>query len=457
MVYRLAVIGAGPKGAAIAAKAEAMRVAGIIDAPEITLFDTDGPGAAWSGNHGYTDGQQPLCTLAERDLGFPYDRFDLGAARSADVAAAMQALFSWQAFCVAEGLADTRYDLWVLKGRKPPSHADFARYLEFAIHRSRAHVVQERVIGIDHDGSSGEWLVKSTADGSTMQPPFRFDGVVMTGSGSPVAALPGAGSCPRVFDARDFWDRTLDVETFLRGDDDPAVIIIGAGGAGAAISHWFVRSHHECPITIVGFEPTLYARQSGFFEERLFTDLDAWDALPDHAKDDFLRHTTAGVVWDSVLREITRNNIQYRCCAAVSIAPRPGLLPGMAADYCLITQDAPDQLRNAIEAELRAAGVPVPVRTSPVPTPIDGTIFIDARGFNRLSFIDEMGLAKPLANQIRGQAPRWFEQRVDRSFALDLPTFPKGFHLPMLGSRRGPGATNLMALGWIADRVLSAY
>jgi hypothetical protein len=70
MPKTIAVVGAGPKAAAIATKAWALRSAGIKDV-DVIVFDPEGPGAAWDGRHGYTDGQQLLCTPPERDLGFP--------------------------------------------------------------------------------------------------------------------------------------------------------------------------------------------------------------------------------------------------------------------------------------------------------------------------------------------------------------------------------------------------
>jgi len=66
----IAVIGAGARGAAIAAKAYCLKQEG----KEIwaTVFERSEVGANLSGRHGYTDGIQRLSTPAERDLGFPY-------------------------------------------------------------------------------------------------------------------------------------------------------------------------------------------------------------------------------------------------------------------------------------------------------------------------------------------------------------------------------------------------
>ena len=67
----LAVVGAGPKGIAIAAKARAVAAAGL-DAPRVVLVERSAVAGNWSGRQGYTSGLLPLGTPAEKDVGFPY-------------------------------------------------------------------------------------------------------------------------------------------------------------------------------------------------------------------------------------------------------------------------------------------------------------------------------------------------------------------------------------------------
>jgi hypothetical protein len=69
----LVVIGAGPKGLAIAAKRAALSRAGR-DVPDLVLIDRAGVAANWSGASGYTDGRQLLSTPPEKDLGIPTHR-----------------------------------------------------------------------------------------------------------------------------------------------------------------------------------------------------------------------------------------------------------------------------------------------------------------------------------------------------------------------------------------------
>ena len=180
---RIAVIGAGPKAAAIAAKADILnrvQKTGL----EITIFEKNVIGANWSGKFGYTDGLARLCTPAERDLGFPYDAgvFD------PKIASSMYGEYSWGAYLLERGRSDARlgFNDWVNRGRKPSTHAEFAGYIRWAIQKSSARVHLGEVVGIDQD-TDGWTIRRLTAGGTRSEGPF--DGVVFTGPGTP--AKPG--------------------------------------------------------------------------------------------------------------------------------------------------------------------------------------------------------------------------------------------------------------------------
>jgi hypothetical protein len=107
----LAVVGAGPKGIAIAAKARALEAAGL-DAPRVVLIDRGPVAGNWSGAQGYTSGLLPLGTPAEKDVGFPYA--DSWGPATPAVTAAM-ADYSWQRHLTGRGAyADWAYDLVVV-------------------------------------------------------------------------------------------------------------------------------------------------------------------------------------------------------------------------------------------------------------------------------------------------------------------------------------------------------
>jgi len=462
---RLAIVGAGPKGAAIAAKAAALHAAKHHrPPPHIELYDPNAVGAAWRGAIGYTDGIQPLCTLAERDLGFPYDTATYGS----DVAQAMVADFSWQSFAI-DAAGPSRYRDWVVHGRHPPRHIDFADYLENAVSKAvrqgAASLIPQAVSSVDYDTASGMWRVGATsASGGRV---FNdYDGVVLTGSGPPHPALPGANG--RVFDARVFWDpaSVLPMQRLLASDPDPSLVVIGAGGSAAAIAYSFVRKGvTSLPITIIGREATLFARHDGPFEDRLFTDEIAWTALVPHVREAFLARTTAAVVWDYVLRNLVSDNITYECYSARGYRTVGPGAPG-EPDLLELELDAPpDPALAAARALLPSLGLPAFVSVGPPPPPIarrPASIFIDARGFDRWGFADEFFAASALhpffAAPGRAQilAAIGLDLSVQGTLAGGVP-FPGGLHVPGLGTIQGPASTNLMGLGWLADRVLSRY
>jgi len=283
-----------------------------------------------------------------------------------------------------------------------------------------------------------------------------FEGVVVTGSGEPLPMLSSANA--RVFDGKTFWTSLSAVGHLLRTDPDSSVAIIGAGGTGAAIAHWFIRTGITAvPITIVGREPTLYARHPGPFEDRLFTDEDAWSRLAGHVRDEFVRRLTSGVVWDYVLRNLVSDNIVYECYEAKRFVPRgPGLggLPAELAVELHHPQDPADvQRRNILQAVGQMLS---PARPAVPATSLNASVFIDARGFDRWWFVDRLLSSSALKSHfVEANRPSVLVD-VDRSLAVG-GNFPPGLHVPMLASRQGPAASNLMALGWMSDRILGAY
>jgi mycobactin lysine-N-oxygenase len=477
---RLAIIGAGPKGAAIAAKAAALQAAKHPKPPpDIVLYDPKGVGAAWRGSIGYTDGVQPLCTRAERDLGFPYDTQTYGP----KVAQAMHVDFSWQSFAITSA----GYHDWVVKGRNPPPHIDFANYLDYAVKKAvavgAASLIPETVSAVDFVNATGTWRIESK-DSSGATTSNDYDGVVITGSGRPHIGLRGANR--RVFNGLNFWQSIPEILRLLSivHPEDAEVAIIGAGGTGAAIAYWFVRNRFtSLPITIIGCDATLFARHDGPFEDRLFTDESLWQDLVPHVREAFLARTTAGVVWDYVLRNLVSDKIRYRSYEARefrNVGPGPG--GPREPDELILELDAPRDpvLKKAVQLlsslELLSLTPPLSLRVLPSPTvavatpppPIaaqPATVFIDARGFDRFGFVDDFFATSPLSAFFDAKDPNRRPQ-IESDIAKDLcvvgtladgASFPGGLHVPGLGAKEIPAATNLMGLGLLADRVLKRY
>jgi mycobactin lysine-N-oxygenase len=140
-VAKLAVVGAGPKGIAIAAKARALAVAGL-PAPRVVLIDRGEVAGNWNGRQGYTSGLLPLGTPPEKDVGYPYAA-SWGEA-SAGVVAAM-AEYSWQRHLIRQGV----YGDWIDRGRMRPTHREWSAYLREVAEVAQAEIVRGVVTGLE--------------------------------------------------------------------------------------------------------------------------------------------------------------------------------------------------------------------------------------------------------------------------------------------------------------------
>jgi mycobactin lysine-N-oxygenase len=181
----LAVIGAGPKGVAIAAKARALATAGL-GAPRVVLVDRGAVAGSWSGRQGYTNGLLPLGTPPEKDVGFPYA--DSWGKASRAVTAAM-ANYGWQRHLIGHGV----YADWVDRGRMRPTHRQWSAYLREVAEKAEAEIVVGEVVGLDVN--SEQWELTLDA-GETI----IADGVVFTGAGPPITVAGQPQQHARVFD-----------------------------------------------------------------------------------------------------------------------------------------------------------------------------------------------------------------------------------------------------------------
>jgi len=145
----LAVLGAGPKGIAIAAKARALEAAGL-GAPRVVLIDPGAVAGNWSGRQGYTNGLLPLGTPPEKDVGFPYA--DSWGPASPAVTAAM-ADYTWQRHLITRGA----YADWVDRGRTRPTHRQWSWYLREVAEKAQAEIIAADVVGLEADGE--RWQV----------------------------------------------------------------------------------------------------------------------------------------------------------------------------------------------------------------------------------------------------------------------------------------------------------
>jgi mycobactin lysine-N-oxygenase len=417
----IAVIGAGPKAAALAAKAYCLQQEGYEVA--VSVFERSEIGANWSGNHGYTDGVQRLCTPAERDLGFPY-----GTTFGTDVVELMQSRFSWNAFLVAQAKDSDRYSDWVNRGRRPPSHGDFKDYLRFAFEQALVDPALGRVTKIIEDAGTRTIRQIDAATKDIIHWP-GFHGVVFTGPG-PASKKPPQVKDPRVLSGVDFWSHLARVRKALDVIKDKPIVIVGGGGTAAAITAWFVREGvRSQPINLINSQAMLFTRTTNFFENSLFDDEETWFALHPTVRSEFTKRLNRGVVWETI-------------SSLLADAENLTLLPGTATD---IRHTAPPSPRALPELE-------VEYRNHKGTHPLPAGLVIDATGFDPWAF--EVLTPPDVRAELVEARRETLTNDMRDDLSLPLPGFPR-IHTPGLADAQGPGFGSLMVLGAMADKILS--
>jgi len=403
----LAVIGAGPKGIAIAAKARALAAVGL-DAPDVLLVDRSAVAGNWSGQQGYTSGLLPLGTPAEKDVGFPYA--DSWGAASSAVTAAM-AEFSWQRHLIKRGV----YSDWVDRGRMRPTHREWSAYLREVAERAEADIVTGEVVGLEVDDD--EWRVMVESGEA-----ISVDGVVLTGSGPPITVAGQPQRHPRVLDGRSYWLR----EHAMKKELAESVCVIGSGETAASIVISLLKkSHRRSTVDVLTSRGVLYSRGESYDENRFYSDPADWTRLAESHRREFLERTDRGVF--SVQAEAILNQSRgFRTLAGRAAAIEAG------ERQIIVTIEYGDE-RERVAYDLVVVAIGFDARWS------EALLGDEAR--------------RRLENALAG-AP--LERRI--GVDLSITDLSPPLHLPVLaGLAQGPGFPNLSCLGLLSDRILRRY
>jgi mycobactin lysine-N-oxygenase len=407
-VSTLAVVGAGPKGIAIAAKARALAAVGL-PAPRVVLVDRGEVAGNWSGRQGYTSGLLPLGTPPEKDVGYPYAP-SWGDA-SADVVAAM-AGYSWQRHLIRHGV----YGDWVDHGRMRPTHRQWSAYLREVADAAEAEIVRGVVAGLEvADGD--RWEVTLQAGD-----PIAADGVVITGAG-PVIAVPGQPhDHPRVLDGRSYW---LAARKFHH-ERAQNVCVVGSGETAASVVIDLVKHcHKSSAIDVLTARGVLYSRGESYDENRFYSDPGDWPRLAEAHRREFLERTDRGVF--SLQAEAALNQAR----GLRTLAGRAVEIEAREHDVIVTIAYGDERERVAYDAVVVAVG-------------------FDARWFEAI--LGDVAAAR--YRDALGGRELEREIEVDLSVSGLVPPL----HLPvMAGLAQGPGFPNLSCLGLLSDRILRRY
>ena len=403
----LAVVGAGPKGIAIAAKARALGAAGL-PAPRVVLIDRGPVAGNWTGWQGYTNGLLPLGTPPEKDVGYPYP--DSWGQASAAVTAAM-APYSWQRHLIMNGT----YADWVDRGRVSPTHRQWSAYLRDVAGRAAAEIVSAEVTGIEAAGEQWRLALGTGQD-------FVADGVVFTGSGPPIRVAGQPDEHPRVFDGRGYWL----AERAVGAQIARSVCVIGSGETAASVVISLLRkAHKRSTIDVLTSRGVLYSRGESHDENRFYSDPGDWPRLAEAHRREFLERTDRGV-FSAQAEAILNASRGFR-----SLAGRAERIDAGERQVIVTIEYGSERERVAYDLVVVAIG-------------------FEPRWFTGL--LGAEGRAR-LKAALGGDA---IERRIDLD--LSVAGLSPPLHLPLLaGLAQGPGFPNLSCLGLLSDRILRRY
>lgn len=410
----LAVIGAGAKAVAVAAKAAELRAMGV-DAPDVVAVERLGVGANWQAAGGWTDGQHRLGTGPEKDIGFPYQSA-LVARRNAELDQRMMR-HSWQSYLVSSG----QFAEWIDRGRPAPTHKRWSQYLTWVATNIGMQVRTGDVneIGLQYTDDATRWEL------GTREGVVHADALMITGPGQAERSLlPGN---PRVLSIAQFWHRAAQNELISA---DRVAVIGGGETAGTMLDELF--RHRVSTITVISPQVTLFTRGEGFFENSLYSDPIHWAGLTPAEKRDAMNRTDRGVfsvrVQDALLADDRIRHLRGRVAHAVARDERIRLT--------LQTERGGERLETVHGFDL----------------------VIDGSGANAMWFVPllrqdaldvlELGLGGPLT-------PDSIAESIGYDLSVD-DVDPKLFLPGLAGLTQGPGFPNLSCLGRLSDRVLGS-
>jgi mycobactin lysine-N-oxygenase len=410
MTQTLAIVGAGAKAVAVAAKAAELRGMGVA-VPDVVAVERTGVGANWQAVGGWTDGQHRLGTSPEKDVGFPY-RSSLVVRRNAELDERMTR-HSWQSYLISTG----QFAEWVDRGRPAPTHRRWSQYLRWVADNVGMSVVAGEVHRITLDGR--RWALHT--DDTTVS----ADAVMITGPGQAEhSILPGN---PQVLSIAQFWRQAAHHDLIAA----ERVAVIGGGETAASILNELFR-HRVSTITVISPQVTLFTRGEGFFENTLFSDPTHWPSLTLAERRDAMVRTDRGVfsarVQDALLADDRIRHLRGRVAHAVARDARIRLT--------LSTNRGAEALETVHGFDLVIDG-----------SGADGLWFVSLLGQDALDLL-ELGLGGPLTSDA-------LQEAIGHDLAVSGVT-PKLFLPGLSGLTQGPGFPNLSCLGLLSDRILGA-
>lgn len=419
MKKTIAIIGAGAKACAIAARLAVLKRQGIA-IPTVHVFEKHAVAANWSGDYDYTDGSQLLGTSPEKDVGFPYKSHENDGIFADAIQQGLNE-FSWVRYLQNIG----RYADWVDRQKPAPSHKLWSSYLQWVmdqaaevIHYHRAEVIAANIIG-------DRWCVHYQADGMYTQ---YVDSVVLSGPGKQNLdfSIPESN---HIISIDKFWHQLLKISQY---NCCQRIAVIGSGESAASCSLALSKMTQQgSTIDLITTYGLIHSRGEGYYENRLFSDPEAaqWAALSLSERQAFIARTDTGVFSPAAIRMLAENS-QINCVKGRVTAIEE-------IDGKLILQGVEMSNNQGYDKVILATG------------------FSQVRWLQSLCNNNTLDIlaAKLGIDELNDYN---LSLHIEKDFSL--ANIKQKLHIPMLaGLMQGPGFPNLSSLGAMSARLIDTY
>lgn len=418
----LGVVGAGPKGIAVAVKAKVLEEFGY-PVDRVILIEKNGVGANWSGDFGYTNGKMKLGTSPEKDVVFPLET-NLGNSHLNKQVRHRLLQFTWTSFLIQTH----QFSDWVDRGRPAPCHMLWSQYLHWVSEQLEPQVtmIKGEVVGIDLSNDSKRWELSLQNSEKQI---ISVDRLMLTGPGKTrldFTLHENIHDIQGLYDLESFWS-SLKSKKFL---PTGRVAIVGAGENAASTLLALSEFSPHLKIDVISPKGFISTRAENFYENQIYSqpERNQWRLLEISDRMDFIERTDLGVFSQHAMT-ILNEQSQHQ------------IIPGRVVEIHRDTKGA-----LAVHLEY---GKQQSTRT------YDQLII--ATGFDQVALLKAILSPKALSF-IEKATHSSFDSQSIRSLIqenLSVGNLTPTLYLPMLaGLMQGPGFGNLSCLGRLSDRIL---
>jgi mycobactin lysine-N-oxygenase len=422
----LAVIGAGPKGIAVAVKAKVLEEFGI-PVDRVILIEKQGVAAHWSGDFGYTNGKLKLGTSPEKDVVFPLET-EVGDATLNACVQQRLLQFSWTAFLVQT----RRYSDWIDRARPVPCHQLWAIYLQWVAEQlaPQVRIIAAEVVQIDLTADGECWKLALCESPSVQRLSFlSADRLMFTGPGKTRMDFIGKHDRslpPSTYDLESFWDALKTKKFSALGK----IAIVGAGENAASALLALSQYAADLQVDIICPKGFISSRGESVYENQVYSQPEriGWTRLEISDRINFIERTDRGVFSSHAMTMLNEQN-HHRIIAGRVVSLKHN---GQALSLKLKYQQ---QIFNRCYDQV-----------------------ILATGFDQISALKSMLTPRSLKALVEAVGAPLSQQKIALQIEADLSVrgMRPYLHLPMLaGLMQGPGFANLSCLGLLSDRVVT--